>query len=120
MFEERGNEHDAKLARNFAETIGDRAGKGIGEIEERRIFDRAKVRREEKLLRHHDVRAIGRSLADELLMMIEGLGLGREGFRLEQGDAGHGVGERKKEGDDFFYRKLSVVGGLLRCRVNVL
>jgi hypothetical protein len=53
-------------------------------------------------------------------MMIEGLGLGREGFRLEQGDAGHGVGERKKEGDDFFYRKLSVVGGLLRCRVNVL
>jgi hypothetical protein len=26
-------------------------------------------------------------------MMIEGLGLGREGFRLEQGDAWHGVRE---------------------------
>ncbi len=90
VLEERGDEHDAEFFGDLAKAVSDRAREFVSQVEVMGILNGAEVGRQEKLLGHHDVRAIGCRLADQLFMMVEGLFLGGEGLGLEQGDAWHG------------------------------
>ena len=125
VFEERGNEHDAEFAREFSQTVRHRPGQRIGEVEQGRILDRAEIRREEKFLRDHDVRASRRGLADERFMVIECLGLGGEGPGLEQCDARHGgtvaaPGGRRTQEIPLRFINPENLGGICRKRTHRL
>ena len=82
-FEERGDEDDAQFLGQFAETIRDRAGNGVCEVEEGRVFDGAEVGRLEELLGDHDVGPVRGRLTNQRFVMIHRLRLVGEGGGLK-------------------------------------
>ena len=90
VLEERGNDNHAEFSGELAEAVGDRAGQGIGEVEEGGVLDGAEVGSEEKFLGDHNIGAILRGFADQSFVVFEGFGLGGESSGLEKGKSGHG------------------------------